>query len=262
VTRDPWDSGEPYERFMGRWSRLVSESFVAWLEVPAGLRWLDVGCGTGALTAAVVDGADPSEVLGVDPSAAFVQTARARIRDDRVRFAIGDAGGLDLPDDRFDAVVGGLMLNFVPDPAGAVAELARVAAPGGVVAVYVWDYREGMGMLRRFWDTAAALDPTAETLEEGLRFPLCRPEPLRELWLGAGLDDVAVEPIETPTVFRDFDDYWTPFLGGQGPAAGYAMSLSEDDRATLRESLRSRLPAQPDGSIALTARAWAVRGRR
>lgn len=248
---------------MGRWSRRISSSFVSWLDQPAGRRWLDVGCGTGALAAAILDAADPIEVVGVDPSEAFLATARERIGDPRVRFEAGDATRLDFADGRFDAVVGGLMLNFVPEPAAAVAGMTRVATPGGSVATFVWDYREGMAMLRHFWDVASALDPAAEALDEGRRrFPICRPEPLREHWESAGLADVAVEAIEVPMGFRDFDDYWSPFLGGQGPAGGYVTSLSEAGRSRLRDALRERLPTDSDGAIELTARAWAVRGRR
>lgn len=155
----------------------------------------------------------------------------------------------------------GLAVNFVPDPGRAAAECARVTASGGVAAAYVWDYAEGMAMMRHFWDCAAAIDPGALALDEGRRFPLCRPEPLRQLWADAGLQEVTVEAIDVPTLFADFDDYWRPFLGGQGPAPRYAMSLTDDHRRALRDLLRSRLPADPDGSIPLTARAWAVRGR-
>jgi SAM-dependent methyltransferase len=157
-------------------------------------------------------------------------------------------------------VVSGLVLNFVPDPAAAAAELARVAAPGGVVAAYVWDYAEGMALIRHFWEAATALDPAAADEAEGRRFPLCRPDPLRELWTGAGLRRVAVEPIDVTTQFRDFDDYWAPFLGGQGPAPGYVATLDDRHRAALRDRLRSALPTAPDGTVILTARAWAVRG--
>jgi SAM-dependent methyltransferase len=161
---------------------------------------------------------------------------------------------------QFDAVVSGLTLNFVPEPDRAAAELARVAAPGGVVAAYVWDYAEGMAMMRYFWDAATALDPAAAELDEGRRFPLCQPDALGRLWTGAGLADVEVRAIEVPTRFADFDDYWTPFLGGQGPAPGYVMSLDEERRDALRDLLHARLPSAQDGSIPLTARAWAVRG--
>jgi SAM-dependent methyltransferase len=259
---DVWAAGDAYESYVGRWSRRVAAPFLAWLGVGAGRRWLDVGCGTGALTATVLAVADPAEVTGVDPAAPFVAHARATITDPRARFETGDARSLPLPDSRFDAVISGLVLNFVPEPDRAVAELSRVAAAGGRVAAYVWDYAEGMALMRYFWDAAAALDPAAAELDEGRRFPLCRPEPLAALWTAAGLGAVEVRPIEVPTVFTGFDDYWTPFLGGQGPAPGYTMSLPEDRRAALRDLVRDRLPTAADGSIPLTARAWAVSGRR
>jgi len=260
MTHDVWAVGDAYEAYVGRWSRRVAEAFVRWLDAPAGWRWVDVGCGTGALSAAVLAQADPAEVIGVDPSDGFLARARERITDDRVAFHVGDARSLPLPDGGVDAVVSGLAVNFVPEPDRAAAEMVRVLRPGGLAAAYVWDYAEGMEMMRYFWTAAAELDPAGAELDEGARFPLCRPEPLRQLWTDAGLVDVAVEPIDVPTRFADFDDYWRPFLGGQGPAPGYAMSLAEADRDALRERLRSTLPADPDGSIALTARAWAVRG--
>ena len=142
----------------------------------------------------------------------------------------------------------------------ALAEMARVTRTGGRVAAYVWDYAGRMEPMRRFWEAAAALDPSAAALDEGRRFPICRPEPLARLFRDAGLAGVEVRPIEVPTRFRDFDDYWAPFLGGQGPAPGYAMALDEPRRAMLREELRARLPAASDGSIPLVARAWAARG--
>jgi SAM-dependent methyltransferase len=261
MTHDVWAAGDAYEAYVGRWSRRVAEAFLTWLGPPAGWRWLDVGCGTGALSAAVLAQADPAQVTGVDPSEGFLAEARRRIGDDaRATFHAGDARTLPLPDDAFDAVVSGLAVNFVPEPDRAVAEFVRVLAPGGLAAAYVWDYAQGMEMMKRFWDAAADLDPDAVDLDEGRRFPLCRPEPLRQLWTDAGLDDVSVRPIAIPTVFADFDDYWRPFLGGQGPAPGYAMSLPAERRDALRDRLRATLPVGADGSIALTARAWAVRG--
>jgi SAM-dependent methyltransferase len=255
-----WVVGDAYEAYVGRWSRRVAEAFLRWLAAPTGRRWLDMGCGTGALTGAVLATAEPARVVGVDPSVGFLGRA-ARTADPRASFCAGDARSLPLRDRRFDAVVSGLTLNFVPDPVRAVAELTRVAAPGATVAAYVWDYAKGMAMMRYFWDTATTLDPAAAELDEGRRFPaLCQPDALRGLWTGAGLESVAVRAIEVPTVFADFDDYWTPFLGGQGPAPGYVMSLGEERRVALRDLLRARLPTDPDGSIPLTARAWAVRG--
>jgi SAM-dependent methyltransferase len=254
-----WSVGEAYEAYVGRWSRRVAVSFVDLLAVLPGRAWLDVGCGTGALTAAV-PAADPVRVVGLDPSAAFVATARSGGHDRRVSFGVADARALPVRSRAFDAVVSGLAVNFVPEPQRAVAEFARVAVPGAVVAAYVWDYADGMAMMRHFWDAAVAVDPTARERAEGVRFPLCRPEPLRGLWESAGLYDVVVEAITIPMVFAGFDDLWTPLLGGQGPAPGHVASLAEPVRDRLREELRARLPAGPDGSIPLTARAWVVRG--
>ncbi|MBG0831114.1 class I SAM-dependent methyltransferase [Planomonospora sp. ID67723] len=258
--QEVWVVGDAYEAYVGRWSRHVAETFLRWLEVPTGGRWLDVGCGTGALTETVLAVADPAQVTGVDPSEGFLSHARARITDTRASFRAGDAQSLPVADRRFDAVVSGLALNFVPDPRRAAAEFARVAAPGGVAAAYVWDYAEGMVMMRRFWEAATDLDPAAAELDEGRRFPLCRPEPLGGLWEEAGLDDVEVRTVEVATVFAGFDDYWEPFLGGQGAAPAYVASLTEEHRHALRDLLRSRLPYGPDGAVSLTARAWAVRG--
>ncbi|TYB40744.1 methyltransferase domain-containing protein [Micromonospora sp. AP08] len=245
---------------MGRWSRLVAREFLRRLALPPGLRWLDVGCGTGALTAAVLAEADPARVTGVDPAAGFLAHARDRVDDPRAAFGIGDARALPVGDARVDVVVSGLALNFVPGPARAVAEFARVLRPGGVAAAYVWDYAEGMAMMRHFWAAAEALDPAVAELAEGRRFPLCRPDALRALWTDAGFAMVAVEPVVVPTVFADVDAYWAPFLGGQGAAPAYVASLAEPDRAALRDLLVTRLPVEADGSVRLTARAWAVRG--
>ncbi len=260
MVNELWAVGDAYEAYVGRWSRRVAEAFLRWLDVPAGRDWLDVGCGTGALTATVLASAAPATVTGVDPSEGFLATARDR--NPGATFQVGDARSLPVPDGRFDAVVSGLTLNFVPEPAKAAAEVVRVARPDAVAAAYVWDYADGMGMMRHFWDAAVELDPAAAGLDEGLRFPLCRPEPLGTLWVDAGLRRVSVEAIEVATVFADFDDFWSPFLGGQGPAPGYVASLPAERRGALRELLRTRLPAGEDGSIALTARAWAVRGVR
>jgi SAM-dependent methyltransferase len=257
---DVWAAGELYEPYVGRWSRLVAREFLAWLAIPAGRVWLDVGCGTGALTQAVLAVSKPRRVMGIDPSAGFVEYARAHTYDPRASFAVGDAQALTVESASVDAAVSGLVLNFVPKPERAVAEMARVVRPGGTVAAYVWDYAGKMELMRYFWDAAVALDRKATELDEGRRFPLCAPTPLTKLFTENGLHAIEVKAIDVPTRFRDFDDYWTPFLGGQAPAPGYCMSLTEQARAALRERIRSTLPFQEDGSISLTARAWAVRG--
>jgi SAM-dependent methyltransferase len=258
---ESWSSGAAYEPFIGRWSRLVAAEFVAWLGQPPGLRWLDVGCGTGALTATVLRDAAPASVVGVDPTEAYVTHAAAHVADPRAEFRVGDARALPVTDGEFDVVVSGLVLNFVPDPAAAVAEIARAVRPGGTAAAYVWDYGPGgILLLRTFWDVAVALDPAAARLDEAARFPLCGEGALAEAFAACpGLDGVEARAITVPTMFRDFADYWTPFLGAQGPAPAYLASLDGSARDRLRDALRERLPADSDGGIALTARAWAVR---
>jgi SAM-dependent methyltransferase len=247
---------------MGRWSRLVAREFAAWLAVAPSARWLDVGCGTGALTETILSEANPAHVDAIDQSEGFIRTARERVQNPRVRFEVGDASRLAAPTDPYHAVVSGLVLNFIPDLPAVMAGMVRVTRPGGVVAGYVWDYSDKMELIRYFFDAAIALDLTAVQHDEGRRFPVCRPEPLRDLFEDAELGDVAVRNIDIPTHFRDFEDYWTPFLAGRFPAPAYAMSLSEKDRRALRDRLRATLPIAGDGSIALIARAWAVRGQR
>jgi SAM-dependent methyltransferase len=201
-------------------------------------------------------------VLGIDPSPGFIALARSQVNDTRASFQSGAAQALPIAAASVDAVVSGLVLNFTPDPAASLAEMARVTRPGGTVAAYVWDYAGGMQMLRLFWDAASALDRGALALDEGRRFPICTREALCELWQDSGLAQIECCHIDVPTVFSSFDDFWSPFLGGQGPAPTYCGTLTEEARAALRERLRTMLPIAADGRIALTARALAVRGVR
>jgi SAM-dependent methyltransferase len=257
---DRWASGDLYEPYVGRWSGLVANEFLAWLDAPAGLDWLDVGCGTGALTEAAARTCAPKRLAGIDQSDDYLESARARLGA-AAEFRQSDAGDLPFATDEFDRAISGLMLNFVPDQPRAAAEMMRVVRPGGEVALYVWDYAGKMELMRYFWDAAAGLDRRGAELDEGRRFPICRPEALQKLFMEAGFTGVETRAVDVPTVFRDFEDYWTPFLGGQGPAPGYCVSLPEEDRAKLRDRVRASLPVQSDGSIHLIARAWAVRGR-
>jgi len=255
---DTWERGSPYEQYVGRWSRQVAPVFLSWLDVPTGRRWLDVGCGTGALCAAIVDHCSPASVTGVEPSEGFLKTAKENLAG-RAALHQGSATAIPLDDAAVDVVVSGLVLNFVADQRAALAEMARVTGSGGTVGAYVWDYAGKMELMRFFWDAAVELNPDAAKMDEGVRFPLCRPEALLALFAGAGLNGPEVMAIDIPTRFASFEEYWQPFLGGQGPAPAYAMALDETTRARLRERIRARLPLQADGSIALTARAWAVR---
>ena len=257
---DKWAAGDAYEAFMGRWSRLLAERFLAWLGPERDLAWLDVGCGTGALTAAICRLAEPASVTACDPSASFVEHAEERLSDPRV--TVVEAGAADLPShpNGFDRIVSGLVLNFIPDPAQAIRDMQARTRPGGVISAYVWDYAGRMEFLRLFWDEAVALNPAARESDEGVRFPTCRPEVLEVIFRDGGLQGVTTGVLEIPTRFASFEDYWRPFLGGTGPAPAYTASIDEARRAELRARLERRLKTGPGGEIHLVARAWAVRG--
>jgi SAM-dependent methyltransferase len=258
-----WGNADAYDAYMGRWSRPVAGDALAWLGPSPGLSWLDVGCGTGALTEAILDAADPREVLGVDPSADFLATAAGQIADPRVRFAIGDAAALPVPDAAYDVVIAGLVLHFVPDPLPAIREMMRAARRGGTVAAYVWDFAGERQFTRYFWRAATDLDPAAAAQDPSTQMPLCQPEPLAALFAGAGLQAVTVQAVVVPTLFRDFDDYWQPhLLGGSSPAQRYVASLGDAQRTALRERLHAMLPIDADGSLPLLGHVWAVRGTK
>jgi ubiquinone/menaquinone biosynthesis C-methylase UbiE len=256
--RENWSSGDKYERYMGRWSRRVADAFIQQLNLPVHLNWLDVGSGTGALSQAIVTRAQPMRVLGLDLSAGFASDARNNIAN--ARFLVSDAQNLPLQAATFDAVVSGLVLNFVPQPQQAVHEMRRVAKSNAVVSVYVWDYAGKMEFLRYFWDAAAIVDGSAKAFDQAERFSICQPDALTQVFKDAGLNNVEVHPLEIATVFQDFDDYWQPFTLGNFPAPKYTMSLSEEKRAELRQLLLERLPIDTDGKIHLSARVWVARG--
>lgn len=257
---DKWNNAEAYQRYMGRWSPRLAELCLEWLGAPGGLDWLDVGCGTGALTRTILAKNDPKSVIGFDPSEYFVGYAREHTPDGRARFEVGNAMELPVPDATFDVAVASLVLNFVPDVGAAMKEMARAVRPGGTVAAYVWDYADGMRMLRTFFDAAVALDPAASEIDEGRRFAICQPGALEAAFAAAGLQQVEGQALEFTMEFRDFEDYWQPFLGAVGPAPAYVASLAAEPRAALEAELRKRLPADADGRIRLPARAWAARG--
>ncbi|HUC49534.1 MAG TPA: class I SAM-dependent methyltransferase [Xanthobacteraceae bacterium] len=257
---DVWQIGQAYENYVGRWSRPVAAAFVDWLGLPAHRRWLDVGCGTGALTEIILSHAAPTDVTGIDSSEGFIAHARRHLRDPRVNLQLGNAEAMPFPEGTFDAVVSGLVVNFVPHPQNAIAEMRRTLHAGGTAAVYVWDYAGEMQLMRYFWDSAVALDPNALTLKETRQFSICKPEPLLALFEDGGFDRCECRNIDVSTVFGNFDEYWSPFLGGQGSAPTYCSSLSDERRSRLRDQLRATLPIDRDGAIRLTARAWAVRG--
>ncbi|HEU4333317.1 MAG TPA: methyltransferase domain-containing protein [Candidatus Eisenbacteria bacterium] len=256
---DRWLAGDAYEAYMGRWSRPMAEVFVEWLRPAPSGDWLEIGCGTGALTTVLRRRAEPASIVACDPSEPFIAHARETFQDPRVTFVVAGVDALPRRDGGFDGVVSGLVLNFLPEPERALASMRERLRPGGVAAAYVWDYAEGMEFLRRFWDEAVAADPRAAALDESRRFPLCTPRALASLFESAGLSRVETAALEIPTKFAGFEDYWTSFLRGTGPAPSYVASLGPPARDALRERLRRRLLAGGDGYLHLKARAYAVR---
>lgn len=257
---DAWQAGDSYEAYMGRWSRQVAPQFLNWLAAPANLDWLEVGCGTGALSAAIVAQCRPRSLIAIDPSEGFIAKAKANVSDECAEFRVGDAQSLALEDASQDMVVSALVLNFIPDKQKALAEMKRVARPGAIVGFYVWDYPGGgIEFMRAFWNAATALDPKALDLTEGRRFPFCTGDQLTAMAEEAGMASVECRMIEVATVFADFEDYWRPFTLGTGPAPGYCTSLDPGAQQRLKVRLQDTLPRQADGSIHLKARAWAIR---
>ena len=257
---DSWASGIAYEKFMGRWSILIAQKFLNWLAIFPACSWLDVGCGTGSLTKLILETYQPKEIISIDSSSDLISYAQRSITNPSVHFKVGLAQSLELDSNSIDATVSGLVLNFVPQPKEAIVEMLRVTKPGGRIGIFLWDYAEGMQMLRYFWDAAVELNNNANQLDEGIRFPLCQKGQLESLIREVGLKQVESITIEVETVFQNFDDYWQPFLGSVGPAPSYTMSLNEKDRQRLEDRLRNALPIDDSGSISLIARAWAVKG--
>ncbi len=252
--------GLAYERFMGRWSRQLADLFVKSFPIVDGDSVLDIGCGTGAAAFAVAASTPSARIVGVDPSATFLAQARALVADRRIQFVIGDACALPVCTATFDRTLSLLVMNFLPDRNEALDEMIRVTRPGGSVAAAVWDYGDGMQMLRLFWDEAVARDSSIGARDER-HMPLCRSGELGEFWQAHGLEDVEEALLTIDLRFASFEDYWLPFLDGLGPAGAYAASLSVVDRADLEKRLRHRLGRERrDGSMTLQGRAWIVQG--
>lgn len=257
---DAWSAGQSYEHYMGRWSRKIAARFVDWIDAPANADWLEIGCGTGALTQAVLSATVPRSVLSTDQSADFVGHAKTQIKDDRVTFQVADAARLPSPDASVDIVTSALVLNFIPDKLAALTEMRRVLRPGGMVALYVWDYPGGgMGFIEAFWKAAAEIDPGAVELDESARFPFCNEEGLAKLCRDVGTSDPEIAAIEVETQFPDFNAFWHPFTLGVGPAPGYVKGLPADRVQQLKTHLATKLGNR--GAVTLPARAWVVKAR-
>jgi ubiquinone/menaquinone biosynthesis C-methylase UbiE len=250
--------GEAYERMMGRWSRVVSETFLDWLDVPSGLRWLDVGCGNGAFTEKIISRCAPDTVMAIDPSNEQLAFARTRPGAKMAKFEVGDAQKLPFGDSAFDAAIMALVLAFLPDPAEAVAEMARVVRPGGWVATYMWDIQNG----------GAPTTPIYTAIESLGSTPPVRPNPtasrlesMQGYWETAGLQAIETRVIRIPVTFVDFDDFWDSNTVPIGPQGKVIAAMTPDARDQLRARLREQLPTAPDGHIFYESFANAVRGR-
>jgi len=252
---------QAYERFMGRWSKLLAPLLVEFGSVPDKGRMLDVGSGTGALAFSIAGLRPNCQVLGIDPSKEYVGYAGSRNPfPKRAAFEVGDAQQLRFATAEFENSLSLLVFNFIPDPLKALGEVRRVTNLGGCVSAAVWDYGEGMKMLRIFWDAVVAVDPAAAKRDER-NMPLCRAGELAELWRQGGLERVDERPLDITLRFASFADYWDPFLLGQGPAGSYVRTLKVDRRNTLRDEVKQRLAVKTeDTPFMLPARAWAVRG--
>ncbi|HET9953220.1 MAG TPA: methyltransferase domain-containing protein [Polyangiaceae bacterium] len=249
-------TGETYDLFMGRYSRPLAVLFADAADLAPGMKALDVGCGPGALTGVLVDRLGAANVAAIDPSPTFVEACKARHREVDVRS--GRAETIPFEDQSFDRVLAQLVLHFVSEPARAAQELRRVLRPGGMALACVWDFTAGMEMLRHFWDAALALNPEAPDEARILRFG--REREILDLFAATGFENLTETTLQVTSSYIDFDELWSGFLAGIGPAGAYCMSLSEEERATLRAELFSRL-GQPRGAFSLGAMARCASGR-
>jgi ubiquinone/menaquinone biosynthesis C-methylase UbiE len=251
---------EVYDRFVGRYSPQLANAMCEAAGVRPGQRALDVGCGSGALVAALAELLGAENVAGIDQSEPFVEAARARVKGARI--LVGSAESLPFADGEFDATLSQLVVNFLADPEQGLREMSRVTREGGVVAGCVWDYGGEMTMLHVFWEAAAALDPKrAQPMMESHTMRFARPEELAAFWRSADLGDVDVAPIVVEASYDDFDDLWAPFPTGVGPAGAYAASLDAEAQSALRDEFARRLGGH-HGPFTLSARAWCAVGTR
>lgn len=248
---------DAYDRYVGRYSPALARELVHFAGVKAGEHALDVGCGPGDLTATLAALLGADHVAAADPSEPFVEACRQR--NPGVRVELAPAEALPFADHEFDHVLSQLVVNFLTDASAGLAEMYRVARPGGVITACTWDYAEGMTLIRAFFDAAIALDPAAVERDEGRHMRYCQPEELRDLWVASGLRDVEVQPLTVRAAYDGFDDLWAPLELGVGPVGAYTVSLDTPRRAALKDELRRRLNVG-DAPFELTARAWAARG--
>jgi SAM-dependent methyltransferase len=253
-----FSDGGAYERQMGRWSRLVGDKFLDWLDLPKGLRCLDAGCGNGAFTESLIARCAPASVMALDPSADQIAFARQRAESALAEFRVGDAQALPFRDNSYDAALMALVIAFVPDPAKAARELARVVRPGGWVANYMWDLPGGGSPIAPLYRAVSSLGQSPPGPPSA---PVSRMEAMQELWQKAGLASVDTCVIRLPITFSDFDDFWESYAGPIGPIGAFIKSLSPSQKEQMRARTREQLPTAADGRVTYDVFANAVKGR-
>ncbi len=258
---ESWSSGSLYNAYMGKWSEQIAKQFIKWLQPSDNALWLDVGCGTGALTKTIVHHASPELIYGLDPSADFISEAKTSVQSKHATFLVGSGEDIPFDSNHFDYVVSALALNFMPNPETAIHEMQGVLKPDGTIAIYVWDYADKMEWLRYFWSSAVVLDTSASQYDEGIRFPICQPDNLKALFESCNLKDIELASLSVPADFDTFEAYWKLLNIGNFPAPAYLKSLSQDKQEELKEHLQASVPTQADGLIYMVTRAWAIRGK-
>jgi SAM-dependent methyltransferase len=247
-----------YDRHIGRYGRELALEVVKFADVRPGQRALDVGCGPGALTRQLAAVLGAEQVAAIDPSSAFVQACQDRVPGVQAEVAAAEA--LPFGNGVFDRTLAQLVVNFMTDAEAGVREMCRVTRSGGIIAAAVWDYAGQMTLLRRFWDSAASLDPSAADLDEGRSMRYCMPDELEALWVGAGLAKVTISEVVVTAGYEGFEDLWEPLEFGVSPSGAYVASLSPDQRTELKTDFQHRLGAG-DEPFRLGARAWLAAGR-
>ncbi len=253
--------GEGYEKFMGQWSRVAGRLFLDWLSLPKGLRWLDVGCGTGALTEIIQQFSGAGEVIGIDPAAAQISYARSRNAAAAKIFQIADARSIPFADQSFDVVVSGLVLNFIPDGQQAVLEMRRVVRSGGTVGAYVWDFARGSSAAQHLNAAAKELEGPGYRRTE-LNAASTTQDNLKNLFETGGLTAVETRAMEIGVKFRDFDDYWRSNTTFTSPIGNFVKALTAERRERFIDLVKAKLPIDGQGAISYTAWVNAVKGWR
>ena len=259
-TNERWDNTAGYEMYVGRWSSLISKDFVNWLNPKPGMKWLEIGCGTGALTKVIAENCSPSYLLAIDKSDSYLRNARKNINTNNVSFLNTDLNSHLLLNEEFDNITSGLLLNFVPQIDDLLLNLMSHLTSGGQTSSFVWDYGGHYQPMRHFWDSAKEVVEGAEKFDAGTKFSICKKEKLIQLFKTLGLMDVEFTNIESIATFKDFDDYWIPIVAAQGSVAEFISTLSAIQKKDLENIIRHRLPIALNGEIKLIINALAVKG--